>query len=349
MSVSMGLFCACSSDNQVPEYRIQAGVARVSGKVSGSLPFEINEQTGAIALSTNNPLIAYDIQYDATIQADGTFVLDVPVACTHLGYIRFDFYEGFIYLSPGDETRLDISFAKNGEKHISMLSNSRFTGDDMTNIVNVMLDFFTNAPRGSGTVIIQPEEFSKETMEKIEKMSAMVKRHTELSEAAGQFVTNSLKLMYVVNSLFAYEESMRSRDKDANEDAKEKNDFTPLTPEKSYYACLKQFDLNNSAYLFCDYYFMTMQAILSDKVLNIPPIGDTPIPDWLKEVKAIIADYIGADTGLFYDVLAANAYSKQFKDGKLLSDKQKENIRHYYTENTSFAEILFARDKDLAK
>jgi thiol-disulfide isomerase/thioredoxin len=231
-----------------------------------------------------------------------------------------------------------------------MVSNSSFTAEDMINISSTFLEFFDNQPTSERPgVILQPDEYSKDVMGTIEKMMEMVKKHTELSESAVRFITDNLKLMYIAYTLFDYEGVMRSRYHDANKDA-DKNDFTPITPQKSYYTFLKDFDLNNPDYLYGGYeYFVVLQAILSDKVLNIPPIGDTPINDWLKEVKAIIAEYIGADTGVFYDMLATSAYAKQFEDKmEALSDKQKTNIKKYY-KNKAFVDVLFARNKEIAK
>jgi len=92
-----------------------------------------------------------------------------------------------------------------------------------------------------------------------------------------------------------------------------------------------------------------LEAILSNDTLNIQPIKDIPIKDWLAEVKNTMADLVGSSTGLFYDMLAANAYAKQMKDeNQPLSDKQKENISNYF-KNPSFAKILFSESDKITQ
>ncbi len=62
-----------------------------------------------------------------------------------------------------------------------------------------------------------------------------------------------------------------------------------------------------------------------------------------------MADLIGSDTGLFYDMLTANAYARQFNEElKPLSDKQKENIGSYF-KNEEFTKILLKRNEAVIK
>jgi thiol-disulfide isomerase/thioredoxin len=92
-----------------------------------------------------------------------------------------------------------------------------------------------------------------------------------------------------------------------------------------------------------------LQSIISNPTLNIPIIKDTPIQEWMKGVKATMTDLIGTDTGLFYDMMAANAYARQFnKELKPLSDKQKENIRGYF-KNEEITKILLKRNEEVIK
>jgi thiol-disulfide isomerase/thioredoxin len=348
--LSAGLFCACT-DKQSSESPIRYGIAHLTGKVTGTLPFEINENTGKITLITYNSLIRDMPQLQACLQKDGTFALDVPVAYASFSSISSEFYNGFIYLSPNEETKLDVFFDEKEGKHITMVNDGGFTTEEMINfkLEPIWIEIFYGLPSYGSSGILQPEEYSEAVIGKLEILLEKIKTHTELSDAARQYLANLSKIRYLFIYLFDYEDMMRLRYLDTHKDA-DKNDFTPIIPKKSYYAFLRYFALNNPDYLdLSGESFRLFQTILNDKVLNIPPIGDTPIHDWLKEVKAIIAEYIGADTGLFYDVLVSNAYAKQFEDEmKPLSDKQKENIKKYY-KNKAFVEVLFAKDKQIAK
>jgi thiol-disulfide isomerase/thioredoxin len=67
------------------------------------------------------------------------------------------------------------------------------------------------------------------------------------------------------------------------------------------------------------------------------------------DVKENISELVGFDQGLFYDMLAANAYAKQFIDkAQPLSEKQKQNIQNYF-KNKSFAEILMKKNEEIEK
>lgn len=115
---------------------------------------------------------------------------------------------------------------------------------------------------------------------------------------------------------------------------------------KSYYSFLEEFDLNNPSNLYGTYSDV-LQLLLNNDTLNIPPVGETPINEWIK--KSSISNLVGFDSGLFYDMLAANSYAQQLNDlGKPLSDKQIANIKKYY-KNKSFIEILLKKNEEIAK
>jgi hypothetical protein len=55
--------------------------------------------------------------------------------------------------------------------------------------------------------------------------------------------------------------------------------------------------------------------------------GDSDVPSWIASVKVILSDLVGFDKGIYYDILAANSYTRQLKEEvKSLTAKQKENM-----------------------
>ena len=71
----------------------------------------------------------------------------------------------------------------------------------------------------------------------------------------------------------------------------------------------------------------------------------------MNEVKATLSELLGFDKGLFYDMLAANSYARQFyPELKPLSDKQIENIKCYFSgKKGEFAKILLRKNDEIIR
>ena len=66
--------------------------------------------------------------------------------------------------------------------------------------------------------------------------------------------------------------------------------------------------------------------LLSDKSLNIPSIGDTPIPEWKEKLRRRLAKIPYKPNELFCDLMACSSYYFQLETGKLLTAQQLQNI-----------------------
>ncbi|GHV22356.1 hypothetical protein FACS189428_4300 [Clostridia bacterium] len=330
---------ACSN-NQSNENRIQSGIATVTGKVTGVIPAELKQEPIIMTLLYSNPLIEYESEYETILNENGTFVFTIPVASASIGIIRSVVYGGGICLAPNEETKLEISFDDAGEKQVNMASSIAVTANDMMNLSEVSLNALRYQQEADRDSIFdldtQSEAYMLYVITQTKQVDEYLKTNTKLSENAKQYLSNELKLFYLNNNLL---------------DIDPTGEIPTILEkmEKSFYSGLSYFDLNNPQYLYCNYYYFVLQSILDNQILNIPRIGDTPVPDWMKEVKATMADLIGSDTGLFYDMLAASAYSKQFIDEtKPLSEIQIKNIKNYF-KNKSFVNILLTENEKITK
>jgi thiol-disulfide isomerase/thioredoxin len=85
--------------------------------------------------------------------------------------------------------------------------------------------------------------------------------------------------------------------------------------------------------------------------LNIPPIEDTPINQWMKKVTNSLSKLVGFKEGLFYNLLASNSYARQFENElRPLSDKQIENIKSYFKgEKEEIAKILLKKNDEIIR
>ncbi|OPZ96629.1 MAG: thiol-disulfide oxidoreductase [Bacteroidetes bacterium ADurb.Bin416] len=183
----------------------------------------------------------------------------------------------------------------------------------------------------------------------MERKLAITYTDSLLSPMGKQYLANEFKLFFVHFRMFDYKFMMRLDYSRFNEKDTLLNGFSIKNPDRSYYGFLKRYDLNNPLYLYNESYATLLQTILSNDTLNIPPINDSPIEEWLDEVKPIMADLVGFKTGLFYDMLAANAYAKQFNEKQQpLSDKQQENIKRFY-KNKGISDVLLRKNEEIKK
>ena len=339
------IFGCTRSNTSLPTPEIQIGNAKIIGKVTN---FSI-EKDIIITVQLGSLFSDQYATYETVLNEDGRFFFDVPVECSGIAAIYSRIFRSAICLIPNEETHLEITFDDAGQAKVSMNSSLGLTAEDLENSTNIIYELIelNNDKVNERDVIpldsMLPEVYSEWRMQRVKKDLAVIKNNPKLSEKAQLRLYYIMKLIYLEVYFMDYEENMRNRyfDKHIGEDINEE-DFTPIKPDKSYYSFLKDFDLNNPLCLYAPYYPIVLQSILKNEILNLPIIGDSPIDGWLKDVKAIMADLIGADTGLFYEMLVAQAYIKQFnEDQKPLSDKQKENITKYF-KNKSYTKILFS-------
>ena len=347
----MFLSCNHAGKDKLPDPRIQSGIAKVTGKVL-NYHLKKGEEIPTITLYVPNSVTAESATFETLLKEDGSFHFEVPVQCNlNIGSINSPFFNrmGFsVGLIPGEVTKLEITFDKAGQIKAGKESNLDFTSVDLMSYGKMMGNFL-EANDHDPVYKMSPEDFSHYAVETMmPKRLKIAINDSILSPKALNYITNECKLYYLKGCLLTYSEfiSMNYRNTKAKG---EPDNFTPQVPKRSYYALLKSFNLNDPQYLYNDSYSVVLQHLLSNETLNIPAIKDTPIQDWLKGVKIIMADLIGSDTGMFYDVLAANAYARQFNyELKPLSEKQITNIKSYF-KNVEFTKILLKKNEEVIK
>jgi len=345
------LSCTNTGKDKLPDPKIQAGIAKVTGQVI-DYHLKKGEEIPIIKLYLTNPVTAEAVTFETLLKDDGSFSFEVPVECNiAIGGFYSPFFnnEGlYAGLIPGEVTKIEIAFDKAGKMKPKIISSLDLTNDDLLNYGKMMGNFL-DANDGDPIYKMTPVEFSHYAVEKM-----MVKRmkiainDSILSKKGLNIISNECKLYYLKGCLLTYSEFVSRNYRNFKAKGEPEN-FTPQVPDRSYYALLKSFNLNDPQYLYNFSYIEVLKSILINETLNIPAIKDTPVSDWLKEVKAIMADLIGSDTGLFYDMLAANAYALQFNNElKPLSDKQIANIKSYF-KNEEFTKILLKRNETIIK
>jgi thiol-disulfide isomerase/thioredoxin len=328
------------------------GKARLTGKFSGSFPVE---QTFIIKVAAPNLVLGalkqFD-EYEIQLETDGSFSLSIPLFSSVYALLSVNDNDedyGAVFLSPDKETKLALSLNEANEVQIKLIEGQGLTPEDMDMINSPAMAFHQklddpNTYNGL-RFDMSPEEYRDYFLNWTEtQLSTILDGDESLPENLRQLLHKQLKYVFI-NYLFEYEDEVRSLYEN-QQTGKEIDEpiFTPAKPDKTYYSFLRFFDLKNPPLINTPSYPGIFQHILTDSILNIPPIDRQPLAEWLKEVKTVMTELVGSDTGSFYDMLTLHAYLKQLnEDFKPLSDNQKEDIKIYF-KNPTFSNFLFTEN-----
>jgi len=352
--------CSTTGENTLPDPEIRDGVAKLSGRITNFHLIIGNRNNLTLNLLIPYPVTAEPfIIQKKSVNEDGTFGFEVLMQSNYaVGTFGLDGVRGFLVcLTAGKETKLDIIYDQT--THRLKITNHPdslgLTATDLMTMLVVSNQLINNRPPGLTGYDKTPKEFVQRRKIILDYQLKMLAENDSLfkepplSEIAKNFVAKHIKIEHLDLYYFDYKRRMRVNYSNAgNKDAE---NFNIPELDRKYYAFLKDFNLNNPQYLYAWKYSEVLQRILSDEILNIPPIGDTPVEQWLKEVKKILSKLLGFNKGLFYDMLAANSYARQFNvELRPLSDKQRENINNYFKgKKEDFAKILLRKNEEIIR
>ncbi|MDR0865073.1 MAG: TlpA family protein disulfide reductase [Candidatus Symbiothrix sp.] len=352
-------FFSCKKDQtpveQLPNPEIKAGTANLSGKVM-DYHGEKDEEPPFVYLQVFYPVTAEIMDYETQLAVDGSFYFEeIPIECNTIGFIGSDIFNWTsvgVALISNEETQVKILYDPNNPIQVQYTKNSLLAASDTILCSYELMDNFLHSPGSTRKKYydMKPEEFRQYAMDRMKEKITFALDGESLPPKAKNWISNEFKLIYLAEVLLDYKDYMSLNYRNFKNE-EEPDDFTPQEPDKSYYSFLKEFDLNNSQYLYNQTYSTVLERILRNDTLSIPPIGDTPIDRWMKEVKEILSDLVGFDKGLFYDLLATNSYAQQFNDAsRPLSNQQKENITNYFKgKKEEIAKILLNKNKEIEK
>ncbi|WP_165024350.1 TlpA family protein disulfide reductase [Dysgonomonas sp. ZJ279] len=345
-----------SPKDRLPEPNIEAGIAKVSGKIA-NLHKGGGKDNMMLTLAVSDPITSGLNYYNILLNDDDSFSLEVPIEVSHvIGSLQCSFLEmSFIVnLAPNEETKLEIIFDDDGLATVKRLSGPNFIHDNFNRWGNLIVGMATSEfdpkyiNRDSVNHFIEdPKTYVPFAMHyDLGYRLRLVKNDRDISEMEKNLLIDNFNLFYTVGNLFWFNDVMGRLYNDTRIEG-DTTTFTPQNPDKSYYVFLKEFNLNDPQYLYTEKYQSLMQLILRNDTLAIPKIDEIPIDQWLIEVKAIMGELVGFDSGLFYDVLIANAYSRQFIDEmRPLSTKQTKNINSYF-KGGEIEKILLRKNKQI--
>jgi thiol-disulfide isomerase/thioredoxin len=303
--------------------------ARLSGKYANEISLALKDSVNNVRIvACTNFRDLYERQI--SLNEDGTFVFDVPLVCPTQCVIFLEGYTTIVYLTPGEETQFEVTVSANHKRKLTMIKGIGFTEEEYLTSRNVFSDVVSAVEQNWFIdPEMQPEEKNRHILNNLKELDKKIEESMEISYDVKQSLKREMAWYYLLDFAFNFNE-YRVYDDTIERQVKKVSDFS----------FLKYFNLNDSTIFHERNYGFVFQKILADEILNIPAIEELSVGNWLKKVKPIMADLIGSDTGLFYDLLAANAYYRQLSnDLKPLSEKQIENMKAYFW-NETYVDLL---------
>lgn len=353
------LLHSCGNEAVLPVPEIKCGTAKLSGNFIG-----INElikqysslKTFSIYCSVINPLTGRTERKKIEIKDDESFSLEMPVEVSStLGAINLGDVEHYLIpLVAGEETKFNVT-VKGRTLEMKWVSGPDFIFGDAEPWNTVFMKALDNPNLNQkydnlDTIkrsVAEPKEYVSYGLEVTSSRLERLASGSRLPKAVLEMYRYGMVLLSI-DHLFWYREDIwnRYRAYRANSQREQglnneitytKNDsiaFYPPEPGASYFSFLKEFNLNDTRFLYFIGSFdvsSILQKILKNENFSIPPIGEMPVDEWLKQAKAILADLVGFSDGNFYDILVCNAYAQQFIDKQEpLSPQQIANIQQFY-------------------
>lgn len=337
--------CTNSSKNTLPEPKVHAGTAKLSGKITGYYPGV------EILLTVPTPITMELDRKDIKIEEDGTFSVEVFIETNPaIGFVyNTSTQQGFtINLEADKETQIVID-----NDSISVVSGPDFYTENNTHMTEMMLKAAQSPFKYDilnkellDSCAEDPMRYIPINQYDLDKRLDIFSKDSLLSEQSKTHLIYYFKSHHVGSPL-QFEEDIKLTWRNIR-----RGDTTTIKvnePDLSYYTFLKEYDLGNPYYLYSDIYGRIFQTILRTETFNIPEIKDTPIKEWLTGVKGTMTDLIGTDKGLFYDMIISQAYMRQLVyPMEPLSDKQVQNIQEYFG-NAEIAKIILRKNDEVKK
>lgn len=318
------------------------GTAQISGKIHDS---QIKEMT----LVVLEPVIGDFSEMQILVDKDGNFSVTTPIQIDNsLGALRLNNQSILIPLSTSKNLEIDIKYKEDTTLDIESNTDWKLCDFEALSLFSKMAqtqDEREETPKH--TYNESPEIYLKLKIDDVNyRISEVVGKDSCICSVVKDYLSSDFRFIYFAWEAFSYSESMGRLYKQENPD-EEKGSFVAPEPTREYYSFLKDLDLNNPQSINNDGYIELISSILSDKTLNLPPLNDTPIDVWMKDVKAILSDLVGFDSGLFYDLLVSNSYGRQFEqEVNPLSDKQIEYVKAYFGDS-NIAKILLRKNDEI--
>ncbi len=336
------LFASCHSG-------VSSDYAYVSGKIENGYA---DGDSIIVTFTVPNPIMNERTTYQTQVVNGEEFSFTIPVVCPVYAILVSSGCHGTILLEPGKEIELEIVPDSSGVQQIQMIRGSQLSKQEESDLNEVSMALAEMMMSDANVSVsdmnsISPEAWADSTLIRMNKDLVVLTDDEKLPIDLKQSYYHCCKLFFYLPELFFKYEAhaklnyLRKNGQQDPDGAK----FVAPQLNPSYYSFLKHFNFKEPVTLHQDAYAKALKMLLTKEALGILPIGDMPVGEWVKDTQSKLSDLLGFKEGLFYDLLAANAYEAQMaNDLQPLSDKQQENIRAYFS-NQAIVDILMGENE----
>ena len=333
--------------------KIQKNEVSISGKIK-NLEFS-DDKKFFIEIRFTNPISGPAV-FSTQVDSDGNFSINFPIELspTIVGMnVLSETLNGtcLLIVDGSEEMKVNAVFDEKQKMSFDIEKGSHLFVQDSRNIIEAMGRF-----EGMYTRSMIPQYYKMTPLEiAVLEFDTALSERTRfaidtllLSEEAKKYLTQSFALKYCNGMIFKFKENVKNSLKS---DGLDPADYSISEPGKSYYSFLRQMNLNDPQYMLSYSYEGFIKSFLNIKDFNIQPIGETPIDHWIEAVSREVSEIIGINSGLFYDMLVANAYDLQLSYQLVpLTDKQIGHIKHYFTDDKqSVADLLLKESEEISQ
>lgn len=344
------LSCKLSIDNTINGSAIVAGKSSITGRIE--IPVGISKESISVKINVPHGISGENVTYETKADTSGifslTFDVELDTSIVMLVASIDQFTPFMVKVVNGRVTNVDITYDSYSRlKNIEIVpAMNKYDVTQSEEVLRKMVEY--RRPNGEyPSFYDKGVNFFLNSLNNSfsQRVKIVLDKETLLSKEFKGLYAKELRLFVYTPTSFDYQGEIERNYRNVTRDTIGKPEIQQI--DKTYFRFLKEFNLSDTQYLQT-YGFPEFQTeVLRNEILGIPEIGESDISSWMKSVKAILADLVGFKDGLYYDVLAANAFSQQLhEEAKPLSDKQKANIAQYWGDG-EIAKILFRKNEKI--
>ncbi|KQC01816.1 TlpA disulfide reductase family protein [Pedobacter sp. Hv1] len=329
---------------------IVAGTAKLTGRIIS--PNKTGKDSIFVNITVPNPISGEFVKYKALVDQSGKFSIvvemETDIILVHLNTTLNSEKPLLVKLTSGGITNIDISY-NSGDDIKNIVVTPAMNQNDMTRSFGLIGEMIEFRPDRAPKRLYDKsyDEFLNHAKVSLSERLEILNKDTLISKELKEMLAKDFHLWLYIAHVFNYEETMIGNYRNTSDDKSGKPNIQKI--DRTYFRFLKDFKLNDPQYLRCLTLLEFQKAILQNETLGLPLIGENDIPSWLASVKVILSDLVGFDNGLYYDILAANAYGRQLTEEiRPLTEKQKEHITNYW-KNGEIAKILFRKNQQVVE